>query len=307
MNIKSFQYFNAIVDNPTLSAAAEELFVSQPALSQQIRKIEEEMGAKLFNRVGHTMTLTPAGEVFLYSSRRILQLYESTKKEIQIVKLAAQETIRFGISPFYSQHYLPKLLPPFLEQNPQIKVDIVEEISTRLEQKLLDGELDFCVLPLYPQNKLLDYETIYIEEILLAIPKDHPLNTYFPTVSESSNGFPIIDLALLKNEPFIGLKKVQKFSHIGLRLCEEAGFTPNTICETLNWETVHSLIAAGLGVGFVPRILVGSISDPDLAPCYYQLPSSTHRAYTIAKRPGALLAPSALILIDSIRKSFQDF
>lgn len=305
MHIKSFQYFNAIVDNPTLSAAAEQLFVSQPALSQQVRKIEEEVGAKLFNRVGHTMTLTPAGEVFLNGSRRILQIYESTKREIQIVRSAALETVRFGISPFYSQHYLPKLLPPFLAQNPQIKVDITEEISTQLEQKLLDGELDFCVLPLYPQNELLDYETIYIEEILLAIPRNHPINTYFPAVSESSTSFPIIDLALLKNEPFIGLKKVQKFSRIGLRLCEEAGFTPNTVCETLNWETVHMLIATGLGVGFVPRILVGTISDPDLTPRYYQLPSNAHRAYTIAKRPGALLTPSALTLVESIKESFR--
>lgn len=304
MNIKAFQYFDATVKNPTLSAAAEELFISQPALSQQIRKIEEEMGAKLFDRAGHSMTLTPAGEVFLSGSRRILQIYESMQREVQLVRSAAQETVRFGISPFYSQHYLPKLLPPFLAQNPQIRVDITEEISSRLEQKLLDGELDFCVLPLYPPNELLEYETIYIEEILLAIPQNHPVNAYAAPASEA-NSFPIIDLSLLKNEPFIGLKKIQKFSRIGLRLCEEAGFSPKIVCETLNWETVHMLIAAGLGIGFIPRILVGSITDPALEPRYYQLPADAHRAYTVAKRPESLLSPSALILIDSIRQSFR--
>lgn len=305
MNIKSFQYFTTIADKPTLSAAAEELFISQPALSQQIKKIEEEVGAPLFHRVGHTMTLTPAGEVFLRGSRRILQIYESTKKEIQIIKASAQETVHFGISPFYSQHYLPRLLPPFLAEHPEIKIDIVEDISNRLEQKLLDGELDFCALPLYPQNELLDYETVYQEEILLAIPQNHPLNDYYFSEPQSDGHFPIIDIALLKNESFIGLKKVQKFSHLCMRICGEAGFVPNTICETMNWETVHMLIATGLGVGFIPSILVGTITEPELTPCYYQLPSNVHRAYAIAKRPGALLSQSALTLIDSIRESFQ--
>lgn len=305
MNIKHFQYIRAVAECPTLSAAAEKLFISQPALSQQIRKIEEELGAELFYREGHSMTLTPQGEIFLRGGNRITHIYESIKQEIRLSQSAETTTVRFGISPFYSQHYLPKLLPKFLHKNPQIQVDITEEISTHLEQKLLDGELDFCVLPLYPQNDLLEYETIYIEEILLAVPRDHPLNAYMASVSESGDSFPVIDLSLLKNEPFIGLKKVQKFSHIGLRLCREAGFTPNTVCETLNWETVHMLIATGLGVGFVPRILVGSISDPDLAPCYYQLPSYAHRAYTVAKRPEALLSPAALTLVESIKESFR--
>ncbi len=305
MNIKSFQYFTTIVDKPTLSAAAEELFISQSALSQQIKKIEEEVGAQLFNRTGHTMTITPAGEVFLRGSRRILQIYESTRREIQITKTAAQETVHFGISPFYSQHYLPRLLPSFLMQHPEIKVDLVEDISSGLEEKLLKGDLDFCALPMFPQNELLEYETIYQEEILLAIPRKHPLNGYYTATAEDQH-FPVIDVSLLKNESFIGLKRVQKFSQLGLRICEEAGFVPNTICETMNWETVHLLIANGLGVGFIPKILVGSISDPELMPCYYQLPSNVYRAYAIARRAGSLLSPHALALVECIRETFRN-
>lgn len=304
MNIKSFQYFTTIVDKPTLSAAAEELFISQSALSQQIKKIEEEMGAPLFERNGHTMTITPAGEVFLRGSHKILQIYESTKREIQITKTAAQETVHFGISPFYSQHYLPKLLPSFLSQHPEIKVELIEDISSVLEQKLLEGELDFCAIPIFPQNELLEYETIYQEEILLAIPRRHPLNDYYSYTTDGHH-FPVIDVAMLKNESFIGLKKVQKFSHLGMRICEEAGFVPNTLCETMNWETAHMLIANGLGVGFIPKILVGSITDPELTPCYYQLPSNVYRAYAIAKRAGSLLPPHALALIDCIRETFR--
>ena len=306
MQLKALRYFIAVADNPTLSAAAQSLFVSQPALSQQIRKLEEEVGARLFERTGHMMRITPAGEVFLQGCRRILQIYESTQKEIQVIQSAEEQAVRFGISPFYSQHYLPRILPAFLAQNPGVKIDIIEDISHHLEQKLIDGELDFCTLPLFPENDRLEYETIYLEEILLATPRNHPLNAHYPDAAENDGHFPYIDLSLLKNEAFIGLKKIQKFSEMGMQLCREAGFVPNTVCETLNWETVHMLVATGLGVGFIPKILVGTIADPTLCPRYYQLPSNFYRAYAIARRPGTVFSGHARTLIDSFRESFRD-
>ena len=306
MNIRSFQYFIAIWEKPTLSAAADALYISQPALSQQIKKIEEEVGAQLFTRKGHTMSLTPAGEVFLLCSRRILQFYEAMQREVKMLSVAEKDTVHMGISPFYSQHYLPKILPPFLQKHPQINVDIVEEISVILENRLLKGELDFCALPLYPKNELLEYETIYHEKILLAVPKDHPVNSNYPTDALITKSYPFLDLALMKNEPFIGLKKIQKFSAIGLRLCEEAGFAPRTICETMNWETVHLMIASGLGVGFVPEILIGNILDPETCPCYYQLSSPAYRDYALVHRPGAILSDAANILQESLREFFRE-
>lgn len=305
MNIRSFQYFITISEKPTLSSAAEALYISQPALSQQIRKIEEEVGAELFIRKGHSMSLTPAGEAFLLCSRRILQFYEAMQREVKMLSVAEKDTVHMGISPFYSQHYLPKILPPFLQQHPQINVDIVEENSVNLENKLLKGELDFCALPLYPKNELLEYETIYHEKILLAVPRNHPINSGYPANALKNKVYPSIDLSLMKNEPFIGLKKIQKFSAIGLRLCEEAGFLPRTVCETMNWETVHLMIASGLGVGFVPEIMIGGIVDPEICPCYYQLSSPVYRDYALVHRPGTVLSDAANILQDSLREFFR--
>lgn len=306
MNIRSFQYFITIAEKTNLSAAAEALYISQPALSQQIRKIEDEVGTRLFTRKGHIMRLTPAGEAFLLCSRRILQFYETMQREVKMLSVAEQDTVHMGISPFYSQHYLPKILPPFLQQHPQINVDIVEEISVNLENKLLKGELDFCALPLYPKNELLEYETIYHEKILLAVPRNHPINSGYPADAIQTKNYPSIDLALMKNEPFIGLKKIQKFSAIGLRLCEEAGFEPRTICETMNWETVHLMIASGLGVGFVPEILIGNTRDAELCPCYYQLSSPVYRDYALVHRPGAVFSDAANILRESLREFFRE-
>ena len=109
MNIKHFQYIRAVAECSTLSAAAEKLFISQPALSQQIRKIEDELCVELFAREGRSMVLTPQGEIFLRGGNRILQIYGSIKQELQLSKSMEASAVRFGISPFYSQHYLPKL------------------------------------------------------------------------------------------------------------------------------------------------------------------------------------------------------
>ena len=305
MNLKSFEYFIAITEYPTLSAAAEALFISQPALSQQVRKIEEEVGTPLFFRQGHSMTPTPAGEAFLVCARRILQSYGAMQREVKMLGSAEKSTVRMGISPFYSQHYLPKILPAFLVQYPEVSVDIVEEISVTLESRLLAGELDFCALPLYPQNDLLEYETIYHEKILLAIPKNHPLNSGYPADALETRNFPTIDLSYMKNEAFIGLKKVQKFSAIGLRLCREAGFEPRTVCETMNWETVHLMIASGLGVGFVPEVLIGTIQDRALCPCYYHLSSTVYRDYALVRRPGIAPSDASNILQDKLREFFR--
>ena len=157
-----------------------------------------------------------------------------------------------------------------------------------------------------PKNELLEYETIYHEGILLAVPRDLPINSGYPKDAAAQGNFPSIDLALMKNESFIGLKKIQKFSSIGLRLCEEAGFLPHTVCETINWETVHMMIASGLGVGFVPQILSGSITNPAICPCYYQLSSPVYRDYALVHRPGAVLSDAAHTLQDSLREFFRE-
>ncbi len=138
-----------------------------------------------------------------------------------------------------SQHYLPRILTPFLKEYPQIKVNIVEEI-------------------------------------FLAVPRDHPINAGYPEDAQERGAYPSLNLSLMKNEPFIGLKKIQKFSAIGRRLCNEAGFEPHTICETLNWETVHMMIASGIW-----------------------------RDYALVQRPGTVLSDVALILEDSLRTFFR--
>lgn len=169
-----------------------------------------------------------------------------------------------------------------------------------LEEKLAAGELDFCALPLYPKNPLLDYEVIHQEEIFLAVPRNHPVNALITP----SSGISYIDLRLVRNEPFVSLKSIQKFSEMSHQLCEEAGFTPRTICETLNWDTVDTLVGTGLGVGFVPEVLVKAPTTEN-SPNYYRISAKAFRPYAIVTQKNSTISHPAMLIIDYFRKAFQ--
>ena len=210
--------------------------------------------------------------------------------------------MRFGISPFYSRYYLPLLLPPLINQYPHLRYEIMENYSSVIERAIIDGKLDFCLVPLLPKNPLLVYEPIYQETILLAVPKDSPVNKSAFSVDHVN----YIDLQAVRNVPFIALKSVQKVSEYSKQLCEHAGFTPSILCETMNWDTLNQLVSTGLGVGFVPDLLVNQLEE-DIRPCYYHLLPEARRVYTIAYRQGDTLSPSARIMIEVFRREFNHF
>ena len=156
MQLNSINYFVTIAQEKSISKAADKLFVSQPALSQYMKKIESELNTPLFVHGNRNFELTQAGEIFFQEGQVILQLYEQMMRRITSLANSNQEIVHFGISPFYSKYYLPKIIPHVLERYPWLQFNIIEEHSVYLEEKLAAGELDFCALPLYPKNPLLD-------------------------------------------------------------------------------------------------------------------------------------------------------
>lgn len=301
MQLKAMEYFVEIVESGSFSAASEKLFISQPALSQQIKKLEEEVGTVLFDRSRHPIQLTEAGNLFLREGKRILQIYDQLLRNIALLENHTEDVVRFGISPFYSRHYLPFLLPPLIGAYPAIKYEIMEEYSYLIEQALIDGKLDFCMVPLLPQNPFLTYEPIYHETILLAVPKDSPVNRF---AVPAKDGLPYMDLANVQKEPFIALKSVQKFTNFSKELCARAGFTPDVVCETMNWDALNMLVSTGLGIGFVPDILVDQLEE-GIRPRYYRLSPQAQRVYTIAHRQGDTLSKPAKLMVEVFRKAFQ--
>lgn len=294
MDLKTLSYIIAVSEEKTISQAARSLFISQPALSQAIKKVEEELGIKLFTRIGNTLSLTSAGAVVVQEGRKLLQGKEYLLTRLAKLSDKHREVVRFGVSPFYSKYYLPGVYTYYAQHLPDIKLEIIEKLSVELEEDVVQGKLDFCFVPAFPARPELNYRTISIEEILLGVPRKHPANAF--TVSSSS--LPYIDLACLRSEFFILQPPEQKIAKMQNRLFHHVGFSPNVIYETNNWDTVHSLICCGLGIGFLPEIL---LETPMLRihPNVYRLSGiDATRPYAVAYRHGMTLSHTTEQLID---------
>ncbi|CAI6085701.1 LysR family transcriptional regulator [Cohnella sp. JJ-181] len=303
MQLRDIQYALMVAKELSFSKAAQKLSVSQPALSQCIKKLELELHAPLFFRENHTLKLTAAGELFVKEGGEILKRSQQLTQEISIIAGKREDNLRIGISPFYGNHYLPRMIPAFRRQHPQVKLDIVESYSANLEELIVNDELDFCMLPLPLHHREIEHLPIYQEQILLAIPPQHRLHAHLTPAM--SNGLPFMDLRLARNEPFVFLKPEQKFTSMGLRLCEEAGFEPQIVFETMNWDTVNALVATGMGVGFVPEILIGTTVTGE-PPTYCRiLAENTTRSYVVAYKKGRGLAAAAHQFIRIAQSSFH--
>ena len=301
MTFRTIEYIIAVHESGSFSRAAQNLFISQPALSQAISKAEKELGVEFFARDTHSLRLTAAGELLIREGRELLAKRDELKTRIRGLSAARNDVIRLGISPFYSKYYLPAVLPYFSRHFPAVRLEITEEISVTLEQQVIDGALDFCFVPLHPQNPRLNYEIIHVEEILLAVPQGSPICAH----ATPSPGLPYIDLRHCENEPFIALKSIQKFNDMSAKLCAAAGFTPYVVYETLNWDTVNLLAASGLGIGFVPDVLLNQFTGERSPQYYHLLGLDTLRPYAVAFKKGSELSPLARQLVEIFRSNIR--
>ncbi len=293
MDFRALQYICAINDAKTVSQAAKNLFISQPALSQYLNKIEQELGMPIFLRNGNTMLPTVAGELLIREGRILLKEREKLVNQLTHLRDIPTESLRFGISPFYSEYYLPRLFRFYHEHFPQINLEVIERTSTELEQLVLDGELKLCFIPTEPMREGLLYHPIYMEEILIGVPPSHPANAH----AIAAPGRSYLSLPILRNEPFISLIPELKFYSMSQRIMKHFSIQPETIFRTSNWNTVCRLIANGIGVGMLPDVLIHKYRQE---PTFYRIADiDTTRAYAAVYAKGTRLSHLESSLIES--------
>lgn len=268
MDIKAFEYVSSIVKYGSLSKASEELYISQPALSQYITKLEQTLEIQLFQREGRRLKLTPAGEIFMEEGNKILNLYSNMRHRLSDANDGNVATIHLGISQFYGRFYLPYILPEFLRSHLNVRFSITEALTGDLEEMLLAGKLNICMIPMYVLNDKLTYSAIHQEEMLLAVPAASPINALSFNTAQGKS----LRLSDLRNEEFIMLSPAQRFSGMATKLCAESGFVPKVICEVVNWDTLNLLVQQGLGIGFVSSLISSSPRLPQ-SPNYYHIAS----------------------------------
>lgn len=252
MRLTDFIYVTEIAKHKSFSKASNSLFISQPALSKAIKKLEEELGIPIFIRDNVSVSLTEAGEIFLEDAKKILNISNQITIKMNTLAETKKKNLRIGSSQFYIKYYLPNLMPEFNRLFPNINIEIMEGVSTINEKKILEHEIDIAIVPLPITMPKIKYETIYEETIQFAFCKTNSKNLALYTNAISEGCF---DLSYFRDSPFILLKNGFKMRYLAESICKEFGFSPKVILETENSDTVNSLIRNDYGVSFLPSFI----------------------------------------------------
>lgn len=306
MDFRQLEYILKVAEERSFSKAAQKLFIAQPSLSQYIHKIELELGVQLFDRSITPLKLTFAGELYVETAKRILDLKDQLYHQIEDIANFRKGRITIGLSPFRSTYIMPKVLPFFYEKFPGIEVILFEGTSNELENLAMKGTTDLTLMTSPIQQNNFDFETIMSEEILVVLPPNHPLQNKVHYKTNDKSIRPLINLKELRDESFILLKKDQKLHKIATYLCEQAGFSPRIILESESIEAAHALVTAGMGITFVPDTLTLFREAPPY-PLYCSLEEARPtRDLVVAYRKGRYLSVAAKEFIANTKAIFSN-
>lgn len=282
MQLTSIRYVIAVAKVGSFTKAAEDLYVSQPALSQAIRRLEQELKTELFTREKNKVLLTPAGEVLIEEGQRMLEAEQSIRKRLQELEELDTGKLTIGGAPSYLRYYLSVVLAEFKAKHPRAQLILRDGFTQNLCAELLEGTLDIALLA-EPIPEGIDHYPVFQEEIFLALPLDHPLNGRFP---QEGDPYPVADLRLCRDEKFICYQPGRRITGILLAETRRAGFTPNIVLESSSTENANAMIRHGLGIGFVPEVTVRLCPKEQHARYYRLRPGGLTRFFYIGRKAG---------------------
>jgi LysR family cyn operon transcriptional activator len=175
MLARHIQYFLAVAEHSSFTKAAAALHVSQPALSQQVRQLEESLGAQLFDRSGRTTRLTDAGDVYLIYARRALQQLQEAKRAIHDVSDLSRGSLRIAVTPTFTTYLVGPLIEAFYARYPNITLNLQEISQERIEALLMADELDIGIAFDDIQTPDLEAVPLLSETLALVVSRKHPL------------------------------------------------------------------------------------------------------------------------------------
>lgn len=237
------RYFAKVADLGNVTRAAEACHVSQPSLSQQIAKLERELGQPLFERLGRGVRLTQAGKLFKRYCDQILSLTEDARNRVSDEPDSGRITL--AAIPTIAPYYLPGLLSRFSRECPKARVEIVEETTSQILRLLAEGDIDLAVVALPIQAEHVHTKTLFTEELLAVLPSHHPLASK-PKVS-------LKDLVL---EPFVVLNEAHCLTASTMSFCARHSASPLVTAKSHQLLTVLELVRLGQGVSLVPAMAV---------------------------------------------------
>ena len=232
MNMKQALYFKTIAQYGTITAAAKQLYISQPSLSQTLRQIEDEVGTPLFDRSTSPFHLTYAGERYLKAVEAMLDIETRRKEVIESIRRDDGGRLRLGISVTRAMQVLPDVIPIFTKAYPNVTIELTEAASASLEGLLQKGQIDLALAALEANEANIAYELIEKESIGILAGKDSQLAQLVPS------GTPI-SLEMVEKEAFVSLDTSHSSRIIQDRLFRRYNIRPKILLETSSLEVAR--------------------------------------------------------------------
>ncbi|HEX8284226.1 MAG TPA: LysR substrate-binding domain-containing protein [Pyrinomonadaceae bacterium] len=245
MEMSQLEFFLQVIAEGSFSKAADAVGRTQPAVSIAIRRLEEEVGAPLFDRSQKTPTLTEAGAVIQDYARRILTLRDQARGTVSELRALRRGLVRVGANESTSLYLLPQVILAFRERHPEVKVEIYRHVSDRLPREVLQGNVDFAVLAFEPEDRDLESFCVLRDELALILNPAHPLASRAEVSIEELGG-----------EPFLA-HNVRTGSRNKVVEAFAEHHTPlNITLELATVETIKRFVQLNVGLAFVPRMCV---------------------------------------------------
>lgn len=252
MNLRDLQYLVALAEHRHFSRAAEASFVSQPTLSTQIKKLEDELGVALVERAPRKVLLTETG-------REIVPLARAVLAQIKEIRAIAQRTLdpeagslRLGIFPTLGPYLLPHLVPMLRARFPRLELLLVEEKTDQVLEMLREGTLDAGLLALPLHEDSLQTQLLFEEPFVLAVPQNHPLARRTAPLT----------VADLEDQSLLLLEDGHCLRDQALELCQLAGAGEKVGFRATSLETLRQMVAANVGITLLPTLAI----KPPIAP-----------------------------------------
>jgi DNA-binding transcriptional LysR family regulator len=251
MNDSQLRYILEIAKEGSVTAAAENLHVSQPSLSALLARVEDESGAKLFDRSVTPLVLTWEGEQYVQAAAKILGTMREFRSKLDDMKEGISGRVNIGCGPQHSPFIIPVILPILMKKYPQVQFRLTEDSQAHLEELLVNGILDVIICLEKSGSPNITYIPLSRNEVLLLTPVD-----FIPrglTIAQDRE-FPCFDISCLSGKPFILMKKNHRMRSIQDLIFKENDCAPNIILETDNWQTCLRLVESGVAFTLLPNI-----------------------------------------------------
>ncbi len=291
---KYSDYIYEIYKEKSFTKAAKNLFISQPALSATVRKLEEELQTQLFDRSTSPLSLTLEGEAYIKAIEEIHSIKKNYENYIIDAANLNVGSISISGANFISSNVIPKIIVPFSKKYPMINIELLESNSKTLIQELINENIDLLI-DYTLEEKAIDSYPLFNETILLCVPKHIKVNSKLSENALNSEdikkGKHLLDdikkisVKNFINERFLMMKSGNSMNRHGFKICQEAGFTPEVSIWFDQLMTSYNMSAAGLGICFVTDTLIKEVA-PDNNLLFYKIDSkyAKRTVYLLCKK-----------------------